>query len=101
MPAAEVRSARQFARGVELPSEKRELHDERTGSLIWQLTDAPCINHAPYFLKPAWAGAKHDVLIVTSYRTGGPDLFAIQLPGGRLLQLTECGDVSPWSACVS
>ncbi|MGH2356034.1 MAG: TolB family protein, partial [Chloroflexota bacterium] len=58
-------------------------------------------NHAPYFLNPAWAGAQRDLLVITSYRTGGPDLFAIRLPHGELLQLTDSGDISPWSACVS
>jgi oligogalacturonide lyase len=88
-------------RGTRLAPEKRVLRDARTGALIWQLTDAPCINHAPYFLNPAWAGPRRDLLIVTSYRTGGPNLYGIQLPDGELLQLTDSGDISPWSACVA
>jgi oligogalacturonide lyase len=88
-------------RGARLPSERRVRRDPRTGAEIWQLTDAPCVNHAPYFLNPAWAGARRDHLIITSYRDGGPNLYAVRLPDGELLQLTEGGDVSPWSACVS
>ena len=53
---------------TQLPTEKRVLQDEKTGAAIWQLTNAPCVNHAPYFLNPAWAGANHDMLIITSYR---------------------------------
>lgn len=86
---------------TQLPTEKRVLRDEQTGAVIWQLTDAPCVNHAPYFLNPAWAGAGHDVLIITSYRDGAPNLYGIQLPDGGLRQLTASGDVSPWSACVA
>jgi oligogalacturonide lyase len=89
------------ARGARLPTEKRVLADPRTGAEIWQLTAAPCISHAPYFLNPAWAGARRDLLVITSYRAGGPDLFGVRLPDGGLLRLTERGDVSPWSACVS
>src|SRR5205823_3871940 len=88
-------------RRARLPSEKRVLRDPRTGVTIWQLTDAHCINHAPYFLNPAWAGPRRDLLVITSYRTGGPNLFGVQLPEGDLVQLTESGDIAPWSACVS
>ena len=86
---------------TQLPTEKRVLQDEQTGAAIWQLTNAPCVNHAPYFLNPAWAGANHDMLIITSYRAGAPNLYGIQLPDGTLRQLTTSGDVSAWSACVS
>lgn len=88
-------------RGAPLPPEKRVLRDARTGVVVWQLTGAPCINHAPYFLNPAWAGPRRDLLVITSYRAGGPDLYGIRLPAGDLVQLTDGGDVSPWSACVS
>ena len=54
---------------TQLPTEKRVLQDKQTGAAIWQLTNAPCVNHAPYFLNPAWAGANHDMLIITSYRS--------------------------------
>jgi oligogalacturonide lyase len=87
--------------GTRLPAEKKVLRDERTGAVIWQLTDAPCVNHAPYFLNPAWAGPRHDMLIITSYRDGSPNLYGIQLPDGEIVQLTTRGDLSPWSACVS
>ena len=86
---------------TQLPTEKRVLQDKQTGAAIWQLTNAPCVNHAPYFLNPAWAGANHDMLIITSYRAGVPNLYGIQLPDGTLQQLTTSGDVSAWSACVS
>lgn len=88
-----------------LPSEKKVFQDPRTGAEVWQLTDAPCINHAPYFLNPAWAssvpGGARDLLIFTSYRADGPDLYGVRLPDGALIRLTSTGDVSPWSACVS
>jgi oligogalacturonide lyase len=84
-----------------LPPEKRVTWDARTGVEVWQLTDGPCINHAPYFLNPAWAGQRRDLLVFTSYRAGGPDLYAARLPDGALLRLTDTGDVRPWSACVS
>lgn len=91
----------QTDRQERLRPEKRVFRDTRTDHLIWQLTDCPCINHAPYFLNPAWAGPQHDLLVITSYRAGHPDLYGIQLPEGELVRLTTGGDVSPWSASCS
>lgn len=88
-------------RGAWLPAERRESRDPRTGATVWQLTAAGAPSHAPYFLNPAWAGPGRDHLIVTSYRAGGPDLYAVRLPDGAIRRLTDTGDVRPWSACVS
>jgi len=88
-------------------SERRVFHDARTGAELWQLTATPCVNHAPYFLNPAWAFPRGPTrrqgrLIITFYRDGGrPNLFAVDVAGGELRQLTTTGDVNPWSAYVS
>jgi oligogalacturonide lyase len=89
------------------PPERREWVEPETGTGIVQLTNAPCINHAPYFLNQAWAfphgpAAGDACLIITSYRDGGrPNLFAVAAATGELRPLTVTGDVRPWSACVS
>jgi oligogalacturonide lyase len=101
-----------MAAGDRYPPEWRRWEDPDTGAHITQLTSARCINHAPYFLNRAWAfphgrGGDRDAggaacLVVTSYRDGGrPNLFAVDEQSGELLQLTDTGDVNPWSACVS
>ena len=93
--------------GDRYPSERREFVAAETGTTIVQLTAAPCINHAPYFLNQAWAlthgtGQRHPCVIITSYRDAGqPNLFAVDEASGELWQLTDTGDVNPWSACVS
>lgn len=86
-----------MARGDRYPPEKRVFRDTATGVTIWQLTDHPAISHHPYFLNCAWAGRW---VIVTSYRTGRPELYAIDEEGGEIRQLTDSGDINPWSACV-
>ncbi len=88
-----------MASGDRLPPERRGLRDETTGATIRQLTDAPAITHNPYFLNNAWAYGGR--IIVTSYRGGGPDLYAIDEASGEICQLTDGGTVNPWSACVS
>jgi oligogalacturonide lyase len=98
--------------GDRFPAEWQQWVDPHTGAQIVMLTSVPCINHAPYFLNQAWAfphgrdvgaGANTErCLIITSYRDGGrPNLFACDERSGELLQLTDTGDVNPWSACVS
>jgi oligogalacturonide lyase len=87
------------ARGERYPSEKRVFRDDETGVTLWQLTDYPAINHNPYFLNSAWADEGQRI-IVTSYRSGLPNLYAIDEAGGEIYQLTDTGDISPWSACV-
>ncbi|HEY3082415.1 MAG TPA: oligogalacturonate lyase family protein [Chloroflexota bacterium] len=88
-----------MARGDRYPAEKRAFVDETTGAAIVQLTDAPTINHGPYFLNSAWADRGRRV-IVTSYRDGRPNLYAVDETSGAIAQLTDTGDVGPWSACV-
>jgi oligogalacturonide lyase len=103
-----------MAAGDRFPAEWRRWEDAATGAQIIQLTGAPCINHAPYFLNQAWAfprgtdgdreagAGPESCLVVTSYRDGGrPNLFAVDERSGEVLQLTGTGDVNPWSACVS
>ena len=36
------------------PSEHSTTHDPATGALVHQLTTAPCINHATYFLQSSF-----------------------------------------------
>src|SRR5262245_36394337 len=103
-----------MAAGERYPPEWHRWEDPATGAQITQLTSARCINHAPYFLNQAWAfphgshadgsdgGATDACLIITSYRDGGrPNLFAVDEQSGEVLQLTDTGDVNPWSACIS
>lgn len=89
-----------MARGDTYPSEKRVFHDQQTHATIAQLTNAPTINHNPYFLNSAWVDAGRAV-VITSYRLGQPNLYAIDEESGEIHQLTDSGDIGPWSACVS
>ncbi|MBI3973047.1 MAG: PD40 domain-containing protein [Chloroflexi bacterium] len=91
--------------GDRFPPERRAWVEPETGTAIVQLTNTPCINHAPYFLNQAWAFPRgrggESCLIVTSYRDGGrANLYAVDEASGELLQLTDTGEVNPWSACV-
>src|SRR5204862_4475364 len=84
------RSARRWARplSARLMSEHSTYRDRVTGALVHQMTNHPSINHSTYFLQSSFTPDGH-TLIFTSYRTGAPQLFAVDFPEGEIRQLTE------------
>ena len=78
------------------PLESRWVTDKDTGRRIRQVTDFPCVNHHPFFLAPAYAGAGR-WLIFVSFRTGTPQLYAEDRVAGCILQLTEVAGLDEWS----
>jgi hypothetical protein len=82
------------------PSEYRRLNDEKTGAVVHQLTQHPTINHNLYFLNRSFTPDGRTV-VFTSYRHGDPNLFELAFPDGQIRQLTEGGQLHPFSACLS
>jgi oligogalacturonide lyase len=78
------------------PSESRWFRDETTGARIRQVTNHPSIHHHPFFFVPAWDDAMRRLLFV-SHRTGRPQLFVEEQATGRIVQLTDRGDLAEWS----
>lgn len=83
-----------------LPPECREFQDGQTGASIMQWTSAPCMNHHFYFTNPTTSpdGA---VGYFVSYRTGAPNVFAIQHGDRTLRQLSDRCDINPFSPAAS
>ena len=73
--------------------------DRSTGVEVFQITDHPSINHPAYFLQSSFTpdGSK---IVFTSYRTGTPQLFLADFPGGGVVQLTQAAPVHPYSAAI-
>ena len=86
--------------GTLLPSEHRRSLDDATGAIIHQLTNEECINHPPYYLTSAFTGDESH-LIFTSYRTGAPQLYAVELFDGPIRQLTAVAGLHPYSAVLT
>lgn len=78
------------------PSEAHYLTDEDTSLRIRQVTDAPCINHHPFFLIPAYDPAGRYLYFV-SHRTGSPQLYAEDTAAHCILQLTDEPGLDEWS----
>ncbi|MBI5281837.1 MAG: PD40 domain-containing protein [Candidatus Solibacter usitatus] len=83
-----------------LPSEHRGGVDAHTGAVIHQLTSAPCINHATYFLQSSIT-PDGQTLIFTSYRSGSAQLFSVeQFPHGPIRQWTGGEAIHPFSPAI-
>ena len=88
------------ALGQALPSEYRCGTDPVTGTTIHQLTGAACINHAPFFLTSAFTPDERHVLL-TSYRSGAPQLYEVELLDGPIRRLTDVEGLHPYSAVIA
>ncbi|HOX36747.1 MAG TPA: oligogalacturonate lyase family protein [Candidatus Brocadiia bacterium] len=83
-------------KGSVSPAEGAAYRDPKTGVLIRQVTEAPCINHHPFFYIPAYDDAMTRLFFV-SHRTGRPEIFAEILETARTVQLTERDEIAEWS----
>lgn len=86
-------------KGRTLPPELREFRDSATGVLVQQFTQAEAISHPTYFLQSSFT-PDQSRLLFTSYRTGNAQLYAAELPGGTLTQLTAGEAIHPFSAAI-
>ncbi len=85
-------------KGTRFPSEFRPVEQPESGKTLWQLTAAPCINHATYFLQSSVAPDGR-TMVFTSYRSGSAQLFAIEdWPAGSMVQWTDSAAIHPFSA---
>lgn len=76
--------------------EWKRFTDEVTGARILQWTSSPSMNHHFYFTNPTVSEDGRRGYFV-SYRTGYPNLFAIDLDNGELTQLSDRVDINPFS----
>lgn len=81
------------------PPERHAYVDRVTGARVTRWTGAPAMHHHLYFTCRAFPTAER--LFLVSYRTGYPNLLAVELPGGALRPLTERVDLNPYSASAT
>lgn len=86
-----------MSKGSIFPSEHTTRRDAATGALIHQMTGAPCINHATYFLQSSFTPGG-ETLLFCSYRSGAAQFFEAGFPDGAIRQLTDGPAVHPFSA---
>lgn len=80
--------------GRRFPAEMTTWDDPHTGTTVRKVTDARCHDHHLYFTNPGWYDEGTKVLI-SSDRTGRPNLFGVDLEDWDLVQLTDLPDLPP------
>ncbi|HEU0120826.1 MAG TPA: oligogalacturonate lyase family protein [Bryobacteraceae bacterium] len=90
-----------MAKGSESPSELCRHTDSATGTEVLQLTTAPAISHATYFLQSSFTPDGRTLLFISN-RTGSWQLFAVTpYPGGPIRQLTGGPPIHPFSPAIA
>lgn len=87
-------------KGDESPSELIAHRDSATGVEVLQITAAPAINHATYFLQSSFTPDARTLLFISN-RTGAWQLFAVTpYPDGPIRQLTAGPPIHPFSPAI-
>lgn len=90
-----------MSKGDLLPSEHSVARDAATGAVVHQITSAPSIQHATYFLQSSFSPDGQSLLVV-SYRSGAAQLYEITpFPDGPMRQLTGGPAIHAFSAAYS
>jgi hypothetical protein len=95
-----IQELKESQRGREFAAEWEEINDPIAGKRVVRFTSSLATDQHPYFTGPAVTDAGR--LIIISERTGNPNLFAIDMRTGKMVQLTDnrWGTlrqyVSPW-----
>lgn len=84
--------------GTTYPSEIREYPDPTTGARMRRLTSAESHSHHLYFTASSYTAEGH--IVFGSERTGTPQLFLMEMPGGRIMQLTGEENLRPQLSCI-
>ncbi len=82
------------------PPERRCILDPVTGSQLWQMTNAPCINHGLYFTHPDWTASERDLIFISD-REEQFDLYAMSDESGEIRRITDVENLNSFSATPS
>ena len=95
-PAAAGRGTVQQIRG-----EIKEYKDPKTGARVRRLTGDGSSNVHPYFTSWAFVGNDAENTILASNRSGAYQWYLLDIPAGRLVQLTAGQKISTNMGCVA
>jgi oligogalacturonide lyase len=86
---------------LQVRGEIKEYKDPKTGARVRRLTGDGSSNVHPYFTSWAFIGNNADNTILVSNRSGAYQWYLLDIPAGRLVQLTAGQKTSPNMACVA
>ncbi|HUV08699.1 MAG TPA: hypothetical protein VMX75_13270 [Spirochaetia bacterium] len=87
-------------KSIRYAPEWRRYKDPVTGTALLQWTSGNTMNHHFYFTNPPVSADGRTGFLV-SYRNGFPNIYAIDLTSGELVQITDRTDLNPFSPAPS
>ncbi len=99
-PAVQTRLA--AGRGQQFPSEIKRYPDPLTEREVWRLTGLARPHHLPYGYQQ-FIAHNNSFLMLAGVRAEGeaPQVLRLDLPSGRLTQLSQGAGVAPYSICLA
>ena len=98
LPALQI--GRAAGKGQQFPGEARRYPDPLTDREVWRLTGLA----NPHFLPPnhqRFAAQKNGFLLLAGRRTGDTQIYRLELPSGRMAQLSQGPGLAPFSICLA
>jgi len=86
---------------LQVRGEIKEYKDPKTGARVRRLTGDGSTNVHPYFTSWAFIGNNADNTILVSNRSGAYQWYLLDIPAGRLVQLTAGAKLSANMGCVA
>lgn len=80
------------------PAELHEYADPITGARVKRLTGADTHSHHLYFTASSYTKNGH--IVIGSERTGSPQLFLMEMPSGKMVQITDEPNLRPQLSCI-
>lgn len=99
-PAAAEKGTSARGSVLNIKAEMQDIRDPETGARVVRLTGDGSENVHPYFTSPTFLGEGAERLILASKRSGRCQHYMLEVASGRLVQLTDGAELSPFSMCV-
>src|SRR3989442_878038 len=96
LPALQV--GRATGKGQQLSPELKRYADSLTEREVWRLTSPSSVHYLPYSYQK-FTSQKNSFLLLAGQREGEIHALRMELPSGRMVQLSQGPGVAPYSIC--
>jgi oligogalacturonide lyase len=98
IPAVQIKRA--SGRGQQYPSEIKRYADPLTEREVWRLTSPANLYFHPYSYQ-RFVARNNSFVLLAGRREEGIQIFRLELPSGRLAQLTQGAGIEGYSICLA
>jgi len=98
LPAVQI--GRAVGKGQQYPSEARKFADPLTEREVWRFTSPGSPHHLPH-ASLRFASQKNSFLLVAGNRGGESQVLRVDMPSGKMTQLTQGSGIAPFAVCLA